>query len=230
MKNVANQFRFWVMIGPMVFLATFMVYFLKLSLSFSLIPLIACMSLFLCWRWKLAGLMISAGMLAAALFYYYPLMSAEERFWQVGLSMSFAIGCLVTALCSEETEGLLKALEVESESRLENLRRLDEKLKMQKKSAKSESDDLKNQLSRALNQTAEREGKIVAQEEVIEILREELKALRDTFSYEGDKTALIEMNEKVETLSREKELLQTTLSKLQKELKQEAARAIAAKG
>lgn len=211
MKNSVNQFRFWVIIGPMVFLSSFMIYFLNLSIPFAFIPFAACISLFLCWRWKLIGLAASIGLLAAALFYYYPHMSPDVRFWQVGLTMSFALGCLVTALCSEETEGVLKALSVESESRLENLRRMDEKLKLQKKSAGHEFDDLKNQLIRANNLIAEREGKIIAQEEVIEILREELKALRDTFSSHG-------INEKVETLAREKELLQTTVSKLQKEL------------
>lgn len=208
----------------MVFLASFSIYFLKLSLPYVFIPLAACMSLFLCWRWKLLGLSLSIGLLGAALIYYYPTMSADERFWQVGLAMSFAMACLVTALCSEETEGLIHSLEVESESRLEHLRRLDEKLKLSKKAAQYESDELKNQLTRTQIQLGEKEGKIDALEEVIEILREELKAFRGTLSYEGEKVELAELKDKSETLSREKELLQSTLTKLQKELQQESAR------
>lgn len=199
------------MLGPLVMLASFLIFFLKISALFAWIPVMACAALFLCWRFKLVGLAFSVGMIAALLFYYYPQMSADERLWQVGIAMAFALSCLVTALCSEETEGLLKALQVESESRLEHLRRMDEKLKMTKKAARYEYEELKGQLTKAYNQLAEKEGKVEAQEEVIEILRDELKNLRKPAV---DPRVL----EQVETLTREKELLQTTLSKLQKEL------------
>lgn len=217
MKNAG--YRFWVILGPMVYMATFMIYFLKLALPIALIPMVATLSLLLCWRWKLKGLTVSIILLAASLGYYYPGLTADERFWQVGLAMSFALASLITALSSEETEAMIMALSVESESRLEHLRRLDEKLKMQKKAAKHESDDLKNQINKVLTLSAEKEGKVIAQEEVIEILREELKALRDTFSQDKiDPSVVASLKETVDTLSREKELLQSTLSKLQKEL------------
>lgn len=207
-----KQIRSWAIFGPIMMLLTFFVALMKVTQAFMMLPLVAILSLIISYRAKMKGLAVSILLLSAITAYYYSDMSHNEKFWQVSLAMASALACLITALTSQETENTFESLSVESESRLDHLKRLDEKLKSIKKSAKHDVEDLQVQLSKAKH-------KILAQEEVTQILREELNAFRDRISDNQIKPEVVEeMSEYIDTLTREKELLQTTLSRLQKEV------------
>ncbi len=226
MKNVINQFRFWVILGPLVMLLTFFAALVKVSTPYLLIPSVALVGLPLSWRGKLPGLALTLSLFAGTMAYYYPMFSVDERFWQVGLCMAFSIACVIIALCSEETEGLLDAVELESESRLDNLRLIDEKFKVAKKKAEKEVTDYQSKLDVVQNALEEKEGKINSQAEVIVILREELRSVYQRASESAPDEEIIkltvvdEMSNHIENLTREKELLQNTLKRLQSELEQ----------
>lgn len=123
----AYQVKLWAIVGPLICLFSLFVISVKHAQVPFFLPFTLLIGMPVCWRWRLWGWGGMTLILLGCLFYEYPLVALEERFWVMGMSISNILALLITALSFEEVETQIESLGVESRSRLENLWKVDEK-------------------------------------------------------------------------------------------------------
>lgn len=128
-KKVERQVQFWSLIGPFLILLSITVLLFKVSAHwyFSASALIG---IPLCVKWKMKGMALSLGCLCLFSIIGYQALELDERYWHVGLSLAMAFSFIVLTLSLEEVQGLIDKVELESQSRLDNVVLLDEKWKI----------------------------------------------------------------------------------------------------
>ncbi|MCB1135135.1 MAG: hypothetical protein KDK78_02600, partial [Chlamydiia bacterium] len=127
--NIESQIQIWALLGPFVLLLSFVLGFYKLSSQHYYLALIPIVAIPLCLRWRAVGMLAAPVVATVLVFFLYGSLPQSERYWLVGMAMTVSLGMIVTALAMEEVRGLVGCLRQESSSRLENLLRLDEKLR-----------------------------------------------------------------------------------------------------
>jgi hypothetical protein len=127
-RRVENQVQFWSLLGPFVILSSIAVLLFKVSAHW-VFPISALIGVPLCVKWKLKGMAAALGCLFAFSTTTYFGLEMNERYWHVGMGLAIAFSFIVLTLSLEEVEGLIGQLQMESQSRLENFTRLDEKWK-----------------------------------------------------------------------------------------------------
>lgn len=127
-KNVV-YILFWAVLGPFILMAALFVNLVKGNPSPLYFSSVALVGLPMCWRWKMKGLLAALLLLGGALTLSLYEVPVQYRFWQVGMGITFALSFIVASLSFEEVEAAIANMQVESNSRLENLWAVDEKMK-----------------------------------------------------------------------------------------------------
>ena len=173
-KKLERQVQVWALIGPFLMMLALLLITFKAPSDHLNLPLAALLGLGLCWKWKLKGLAVSIGLLAAVIVYQYAGIPVEERLWLIGIALAISLAFVVTALSFEEIETIIKSMEVESNSRLDNLLQLDEKLKAAQVSYQSEAKQWALKSDAHQLENADIKAKLDSYEKLLSIVREEL--------------------------------------------------------
>lgn len=153
-KKIENQVQFWSLLGPFLILLSVTVLLFKVS-SHWYFPVAALIGLPLCVKWKMKGM---AAALSCLLFFSvlaYQNLELDERYWHVGMVLAMAFSFIVLTLSLEEVQNLVDKLQIESQSRLDNFLRLDEKWKSAEQEWGNERTDFKTEIQ-SLTQEASR--------------------------------------------------------------------------
>lgn len=153
-KKIENQVQFWSLLGPFLILLSVTVLLFKVS-SHWYFPVAALIGLPLCVKWKMKGM---AAALSCLLFFSvlaYQNLELDERYWHVGMVLAMAFSFIVLTLSLEEVQNLVDKLQLESQSRLDNFLRLDEKWTSAEQEWSSERADFKTEIQ-SLTQEASR--------------------------------------------------------------------------
>jgi len=154
-RRVENQVQFWSLLGPFVILLSITILLFKVS-SHWVFPVCALIGVPLCVKWKLKGMATALSCLFFLSTVAYFNLEMDERYWHVGMGLAIAFSFIVLTLSLEEVEGLIGQLQLESQSRLENFVRLDEKWKGLEHEWTAEKDKLQTEtavLTRDLTKT-----------------------------------------------------------------------------
>lgn len=176
LQQEEERMQIWCLAGPVLLLLCCAVSLFQARFDYSHLPVIACVGLAICWRWKQVGLLGCLICLILISGYLLTVVEIEERFWLLGMSMAIALGLIVTTLSLEEATALVASLRVESNSRLENLWRVDEKLKAAQRHWHSERTGLMEQVSQLSSQLQEKELLVERWQKVVSLVRQDLDA------------------------------------------------------
>lgn len=177
--SIERQVTFWSLLGPFFLLMATAVLILHASnLSALVYPPLVLLGLPLCWRFRIKGMAATLALFIAALAIRYPDITVQERFWEVGITLSYSLGIFVTAFSLEEVANLVQSLSLESKSRLENLLRLDEKLKRLRERLDQERQMLSQQVQSLEQAKEKQDSKVSGYLKLTAILKEELKQCR----------------------------------------------------
>lgn len=94
-----NNLKFWVLLGPYLLLLSIILSSFNLSLFTSVL-------LFLCYRFKFKGLLVSLTTLIIYSFYVQVNLE-EEHLWNLGLQLSIALGLIISTCGFEEIRNLI---------------------------------------------------------------------------------------------------------------------------
>jgi len=174
--RVENRVQAWAIMGPLMLLAASVVCLVK-SHSFDwMLPTIATLGIGACWRWKMTGLIGTVVTLFFYLLLTYNGVAIEDRFWHVGTAMAATLGLVITALSFEEVDSIVGTIVAESQSRLQNICRIDEKLKNASIAWQQERTALLEQLNEVATQLQEKETRVATFERLIGVVRQDLEA------------------------------------------------------
>lgn len=177
-KKIEDRFYFWSILGPMVVLLSLAVLFVKLS-SHWVFPIAAIVATPLCLKWKMKGFMISLAILLIGGILTYQTLHLEERYWYVGMGLAMTLSLLILALSFEEVENLLHQLQVESQSRLSNFLRLDEKFKVSTTDWQTEKAYYEKEMSSLVQKMALVESEAQTAHKLKDLAKDELIMLRE---------------------------------------------------
>lgn len=175
-KNIETRIQMWALAGPMLVAAALLVCLVKMRAPLYL-PAIGLIGIPVCWKWKMPGLFGLVATLIAYLAITYSGVEVHERFWHVGTTLSIALALVVTTLALEEVEALSRKLRVESESRLDTLVRVDDKLRDTQQSWQEDRRDLLARLQAATKEVDDKRTRISTFQRVISIVRQDLDAV-----------------------------------------------------
>ncbi|MEM1283593.1 MAG: hypothetical protein AAGG81_08575, partial [Chlamydiota bacterium] len=173
-KNIEQQIQLWAIAGPFITLLTLLVSMMKpnpMQTSFAISLLVG---IPLCWKWKLRGLAISIGLMLGVEAFHFVDQDFSAMLWSAGLCVSGSLSFLTTALSFDEVSALTKNLQIESKSRLENLLKLDEKLKIEKESYAKSHQDFSKTIIDLEEEVVRHKDRAVANDRLAQIVREEL--------------------------------------------------------
>lgn len=173
-KKQERQVQVWALIGPLLMMLALLLIIFKAPINHLNLPLMALIGIGLCWKWKLKGLAVSIGLLAAVIVYQYAGIPVEDRLWHIGIALAISLTFVVTALSFEEIEAIIKSMDVESNSRLDNLLQLDEKLKAAQDTYQAEAKQWALKTDVQQMETANIRARLESYEKLISIAREEL--------------------------------------------------------
>ncbi len=192
----SGRVLFWMSLGPFLLLLTLLISLIKAAPPTLFMPLAAICGLPVCLRWRMNGLLPALITLGVFLALGSLQTGPEHRFWLVGMAMAVALSFVVAALSAEEADSLISQVTKSAQSRLDNLWRLDEKLKnirerwqydredfqVRLKLLTQELEDTKSQLERLQETSAIAHHEIQAQSEQMRKLQGHLLELQQ----EGD--------------------------------------------
>ncbi len=193
-KKIQDRFQFLGLVGPLIILLTLFCTLLKGSPKSGYLFLMPLVGLPLCWKWRWKGFTGAIGGLLLLLIILYPHFHPNERLWQIGAAFSLGLGLFTTFMGFEEIKNILLKLHLESQSRLDNLIDLDEKLKLSEETWKYEEAELQNQLEKKTESLKREQEELNSLEKMSAALRSEL---------EGQQTANQSLLEEVENKARE---------------------------
>lgn len=123
----AYQVKLWALVGPFLCLFSLFVISVKQTSVPFFLPFSLLIGFPVCWYLRLWGWAASALIIFGWLLFEYPSIPIDDRFWVSGVSVSNILALLVSSLSFEEIESVIELIGLESQSRLENLWKVDEK-------------------------------------------------------------------------------------------------------
>jgi hypothetical protein len=128
--KIEQKIQFWILLAPALVFISLGALLLKVSPKYMILPLASLTGISLCWKWREKGFVCTVVLVTILNLFVYFTVPQVEHFWAVGTLIAMIVSCLIATLCFEETDSLVRNIVVESDSRLETLCKLDEKLKM----------------------------------------------------------------------------------------------------
>ncbi|WP_213105136.1 hypothetical protein [Candidatus Protochlamydia amoebophila] len=200
-KRVENQVQFWSLLGPFLILLSIAVLLFKVS-SHWYFPLSALIGIPLCVKWKIKGMAAALGCLLSFSVVGYLSIDLDEQFWHVGMALAMAFSFIVLTLSLEEVEGLVDKLQLESQSRLDNFLRLEEKLKTMEHTWFVEKESIQGQVISLTNDLTQIQDEkqtfyklaLLSKDELSHFKSEHDKLLQELFY---KKQSIAQLNEKL---------------------------------
>ncbi|WP_042280788.1 hypothetical protein [Candidatus Protochlamydia sp. R18] len=200
-KRVENQVQFWSLLGPFLILLSIAVLLFKVS-SHWYFPLSALIGIPLCVKWKIKGMAAALGCLLSFSVVGYLSIDLDEQFWHVGMALAMAFSFIVLTLSLEEVEGLVDKLQLESQSRLDNFLRLEEKLKTMEHTWFVEKESIQGQIISLTNDLTQIQDEkqtfyklaLLSKDELSHFKSEHDKLLQELFY---KKQSIAQLNEKL---------------------------------
>lgn len=175
-KCLSRRIQQWVLLGPFIMILALLVSLVKTGDDTRFLASLALVGGVVCWKWKMRGLWSAIVALTLYTFLTYSSVAIEERFWHVGFFLTVVLTLVVTTLSLEEVETLIRDVCVESESRLESLWKLDEKLKQKELFWQGERKEFLAKLQEVSQEVDEKVMRIHTFERMISIVRQDLEA------------------------------------------------------
>lgn len=175
-KKLEAQIQFWTLIGPILIVMTLLAVMIRGEPRQWALSCVAILGIPFCWKWKMRGLALSIGLLVIVFLYQMIEVSFDGRFWISALTVTIATTFVVTALSFEEAKDVIRALEIESKSRLDNLFTLDEKFKELQSSFQKERDLLIAKITQSQQDLEEKQQQVFSYEKIVGIAKGEILA------------------------------------------------------
>lgn len=176
--HLERQIQFWTLLGPSILLITCLAGFIKFAASAYLLPTIAVLGIPACALWRVKGLLLSQSALLLLLLFSMGSFPADELIWLTGMGTAIAIGLVVTALSLDEVSDLLHHMAIESKSRLDNLLRLDARLREAQEKSQKERQEHTQQIEELTEENRSQEGHLEGYRKLVPHLETEMKELQ----------------------------------------------------
>jgi len=173
-KSLENQIELWTLLGPFIMVVTLIIILIKPDQHQLAIPIVGLFGLPICWKWKLPGLAISLGMLAAVTVYQVIQNSSGIIIWDFTLAFAVALTFCITALSYKETSTVLSRLQDESFSRLQNLKQANDKLKSIEQTKIETENTFQSKVGLLHAQLVDKSSALQSYEQITAIAREEI--------------------------------------------------------
>ena len=231
---------FWVFLGPLSALLSSCLLYIKAPLDFQPVLIATLGGLLLTWVLRLKGLALSIALLA--LLSVSPLLQAQIHvFWTLGALVAIALSFVLTYLTLDEAEekvlswredvkSHLDSVKVESEkvSHLEKrllqteneyitLEKIQELARIELLTSLAEKETVKEELSKVYHAKRKLEEEFEDQAHRLEGNRKLIEKLQNESALNQ------EMTQHIDTLTREKDLFESTVARLQAELEKPLA-------
>lgn len=196
-KKIIDRMQFLGLIGPVILLLTLFCTLLKGTPKSGYLFCSTLVGLPLCWKWSWKGLFASLGLLFALFFSFYSFFPPEMRLWQLGASASLGLGLFITFIGFEELKEAIRQINLESQSRLDNLIDLDEKFNKSLETWKYDEAELQNEIEKKSQMLKREQEELAALEKMSLTLRAELEGVQ------GENLNLLdELEKKAQSISR----------------------------
>ncbi|CDR35071.1 hypothetical protein [Criblamydia sequanensis] len=160
--ELQKKLLFWGLIGPFLILLSISLSSLKPSSLQEILSFSAIFGLLLSVAFDWKGAITASALFCLIVFTQIGDMNFNEMIWTFGLTFSYILSFFISSFSSKEAIQLIYAMQIESKSRLENIWRLDEKLKDMLKS----QEDERRQLGTRLEESRKDLFTIKKQEEI----------------------------------------------------------------
>lgn len=175
--KIDEQLHFWSAIGPFMTLLTLIVCLTKGSAAQSGYAVIGLIGIPLCLRWKKQGMLLSLVLLTAVFVYQVPGLVFDQQLWSAGIFISFALSFFVTALSFEESSHIVGSIVADSNSRLNQMLALDEKVKGIESELEEERVGWNTKLEVAQKESVLHKEKFEATQLLVDTAQQELTAI-----------------------------------------------------
>lgn len=208
-KKFIDRLQFLGVIGPFVVLLTLFSALLYGSKHGWYLFAATLLGLPLSWKWSLRGYLATIGALSLLYLCMMPFFTYSEKLWQMGASMSLAVGLFTTFLGFEEIKMMMTDLQVESQSRLDNLIELDDKFNRSQKDWDISEENFKTEI-REKNLLIEKlSGEADALEKTTQVMEAELLKLQsqnNDFIHEIEQKVKLKSRIEMELMEKKEEL------------------------
>lgn len=238
---------FWVLLGPICLLAALSLLIHKSPGHLYYLPVVALSGMALTWTLRLRGFLLALAFLFTVSFAQIVWFGAPDALWFLGVVFALAFSFLVTLLTLDEAEEVAHTwhkeashylhhfthLSTEKETlgkRLLHLQRTNESKESEIKSFEQVQELARLELLSSLSKQEALTRELAESERQKNLLEEQLESadhhvnenekLIEKLQSENslNKSLRKEMSDQIDTLSRERELLESTLNRLQAEL------------
>lgn len=177
-KNFTDRLQFLGVVGPFILIMTFMCLLLRGSFKGWYLLAGTLVGLPVCWKWRWKGFWGTVLGLFSLYLVMYSSFVGSETIWQFGALVSIILGLFVTHQGYEEIKAMMFDLEIESQSRLENLIELDDQLKRSQKDWDEAEGDYREQISEKDKMITRLSLEVDTYEHSSQIIQNELKELQ----------------------------------------------------
>lgn len=175
-SSIVSRIPLWIACGLILIILVLLVALVKVQSEYLPLCAIAVLGVAVCWKWKIKGFAGAVVVLGGVLAYSFSQLPWGEKYWVVGLGMAIALAWMTLVFSYEEATSLIQQLEVESASRLENLWKLEERLRQLQQQWHSEREGVAKKLSDLSQELSEKESLAVTWEKTVSLVRQDLEA------------------------------------------------------
>ena len=136
-KQVESKVQLWSLVGPCCIIFSILFLYIRPDANDLYLPYASLIGIPLCWKWKIRGLAVSLGILAALMVYHWSSIEPDALLGEIGICTTFALGFLITALSFDEVLDPLKSFQVQTDAQTVEIAQLRESLKTYTDSAES---------------------------------------------------------------------------------------------
>lgn len=116
MERADFKIEIWSLIGPTLTLAAIAALFILQSPISLPLSLLALFGIFLCWKWRIHGVLFASSLLITFFIYQYFYIQPNNLLWHSGVELSLMLSFLVTGLSHHEIEEAFTSLKQEIQS------------------------------------------------------------------------------------------------------------------
>ena len=204
-----DRLQFLGVIGPFILLLTLFSTLLHQSFCSWYLFVVTLAALPLSWRYQYKGFFSSVGALFLIYFSMLPVFAEGSALWQFGASVSLSLGIFTTFLGFEEIKSLINTLQLESQSRLDNLIELDQKFNVSKETWRFQENELIEELEDKSALIERKKIEVEKLEKLNQIIKKELEE-----SEQKQQQQLIDLEDNAREISKlEKQVLQVKMQR-----------------
>lgn len=180
-KQLGHQAQFLAFLGPGLILLSTLILLFKGGANLWYFPVAALIGIPLCFKWEMKGLALSLVVLFIFMGISYSSLPLEDRYWHVGMGMALALSFVVITLSVEESQVVIGSLQAESNSRLENIVKLNEQWQAMQQEWAAEKEALNQKVVVLTHELTVAQKDKIIMEKLASLAKEELLMVREQF-------------------------------------------------